>query len=37
LISFIGFSEVLAFLPMININYPVGLKFFFRGISGLNF
>ena len=36
-ISFIGFSEVLAFLPMINLNYPPGLVLFFRGISGMNF
>ena len=36
-ISFIGFSEILAFLPMINLEYPPGLIFFFRGISGLNF
>lgn len=37
MISFIGFSETLAFLPMININYPVKLVYFFRGISGMNF
>jgi hypothetical protein len=36
-ISFIGFSEMIAFLPRINIPYPVGLKYFFMGISGLNF
>jgi hypothetical protein len=37
LISFIGFSETLAFLPMVNIPYTVGLTYFFQGISGLNF
>lgn len=37
MISFIGFSETLAFLPMININYPVKLVYFFKGISGMNF
>jgi len=37
LISFIGFSEILAFLPMINLHYPLRLQYFFRGISGLNF
>lgn len=36
-ISIIGFSEFLAFLPMINLEYTAGLKFFFRGISGVNF
>jgi len=36
-ISVIGFSEFLAFLPMINLEYTMGLKFFFRGISGVNF
>lgn len=25
MISFIGFSEILAFLPMINLNYPLRL------------
>ena len=37
LISFIGFSEILAFLPMINLQYPLRLEYFFKGISGLNF
>ena len=37
LISFIGFSETISFLPMINIHYPVKLNFFFQGISGMNF
>ena len=36
-ISFIGFSEILAFLPMVNLPYPPGLVLFFRGISGMNF
>ena len=36
-VSFIGFSEFLAFVPMINLNYTPGLEFFFRGISGMNF
>jgi hypothetical protein len=36
-ISFIGFSEILAFLPMINLDYTANLKSFFRGISGMNF
>ena len=36
-ISFIGFSEFLAFLPMVNMDYTPGLNFFFRGISGMNF
>ena len=37
LISFIGFSETISFLPMINLHYPTRLNFFFRGISGMNF
>lgn len=37
LFSFIGFSEILAFLPMINLDYNETLKGFFKGISGLNF
>ena len=37
MISFIGFSEILAFLPMINLEYPIRLQFFFQGISGMNF
>jgi len=37
MISFIGFSEILAFLPMVNLKYPLKLQFFFKGISGLNF
>lgn len=37
LFSFIGFSEILAFLPMINLDYNENLKGFFKGISGLNF
>lgn len=37
LFSFIGFSEILAFLPMVNLDYNENLKGFFRGISGLNF
>ena len=37
LIIFIEFSEVLAFLPMLRLNYTIGLKFFFKGISGFNF
>ena len=37
MISFIGFSEILAFLPMINLNYPLKLQYFFKGISGMNF
>ena len=37
LISFIGFSEVLALLPIINLDYPETLNMFFRGIAGLNF
>ena len=28
-ISFIGFSEILAFLPMINLDYTGNLKVFF--------
>ena len=37
MISFIGFSEYLAFLPIVNLNYPLPLIKFFRGISGVNF
>lgn len=36
-ISIIGFSEYFSFLPMINLEYPMGLRFFFQGISGMNF
>jgi len=36
-ISLIGFSEFLALLPVVNMDYTPGLKEFFKGISGLNF
>ena len=37
LVVVIGFSEFLAFQPMINMNYTPELKKFFKGISGLNY
>ena len=37
LVMIIGFSEFLAFQPMINLKYTKALKTFFKGISGLNY